>query len=95
MEEYKGKFIFYSLANCCFGGHPNPSDMDSVIMQQTFTFVDGVLQPKKDEDVRIIPYRISSTSEYNNYQPTPYDRDEDGYNRVIEKLKGNWSTDDD
>ena len=95
MEEYKGKFIFYSLANCCFGGHPNPSDMDSVIMQQTFTFVDGVLQPKKDEDVRIIPYRISSTSEYNNYQPTPYDRDEDGYNRVIEKLKGNWSTEDD
>lgn len=95
MEEYKGKFIFYSLANCCFGGHPGPSDMDSVIMQQTFTFVDGVLQPKKDEDVRIIPYRISSTSEYNNYQPTPYDRDEEGYNRVIEKLKGNWSTDDD
>lgn len=95
MEEYKGKYIFYSLANCCFGGHPNPSDMDSFIMQQTFTFIDGKLQPKKDEDVRIIPYRISSTSEYNNYQPTPYDRDEDGFNRVIEKVKGTWFTESD
>ena len=69
MEVYKGKHILYSLGNFCFGGNRYPSDMDSAIYQQTFTFEDGILQD--DDDFRVIPCRISSSSEYNNYQPTP------------------------
>ena len=69
MEIYKGKHILYSLGNFCFGGNRYPSDMDSAIYQQTFTFEDGILQD--DDDFRVIPCRISSSSEYNNYQPTP------------------------
>lgn len=38
LEEYKGKFICYSLGNFCFGGNKNPSDKDSGIFTQTFTF---------------------------------------------------------
>lgn len=38
IEQYKGKFICYSLGNFCFGGNKNPSDKDSGIFTQTFTF---------------------------------------------------------
>lgn len=37
IEEYKGKNIVYSLGNFCFGGNQYPSDMDTMIFQQTFT----------------------------------------------------------
>ena len=37
IEEYKGKNIVYSLGNFCFGGNAYPSDMDTMIFQQTFT----------------------------------------------------------
>ena len=35
IEEYKGKNIVYSLGNFCFGGNSYPSDMDTMIFQQT------------------------------------------------------------
>ena len=41
IEEYKGKNIVYSLGNFCFGGNSAPSDMDSMIFQQTFTISDN------------------------------------------------------
>lgn len=71
IEEYKGKNIVYSLGNFCFGGNSAPSDMDTMIFQQTFTIEDGELQ--KDNVTNIIPCKISSAyaEGYNNYQPTP------------------------
>lgn len=69
IEEYNGKFIVYSLGNFCFGANRGPKDMDTVIFQERFTFVDGELQPTRD--CNIIPCKISSTDERNNYQPTP------------------------
>jgi poly-gamma-glutamate synthesis protein (capsule biosynthesis protein) len=68
MELYNGKMICYSLGNFCFGGNRNPSDKDTVVYQQTFTFVDGVLQ--SDISADIVPYRISSTDSRNDFQPT-------------------------
>lgn len=69
IEKYKGVYIVYSLANFCFGGNTNPVDKDTIIFQQTFTFHDR--KKKKDDNIRIIPCRVSSTSAINNYQPTP------------------------
>ena len=69
IEVYKGKYICYSLGNFCFGGNKNPKDKDTMIFQQTFTFVDGVLQT--DGNVKIIPCSLSSVSDRNDYQPTP------------------------
>lgn len=71
IEEYKGKNIVYSLANFCFGGNSAPSDMDTMIFQQTFTVKDGKLE--KDNVTNIIPCKISSSyaEGYNNYQPMP------------------------
>lgn len=69
VEEYNGKFIVYSLANFCFGANRNPVDKDTMIFQQTFTFVDGVKQ--EDRQVQIIPCSVSSVKDRNNFQPTP------------------------
>ena len=83
IEEYKGKNIVYSLGNFCFGGNSYPSDMDSMIFQQTFTVTeDGV---KNDNVTNIIPCSISSAYGYNNYQPTPAQGDEK--TRIMEKIQ--------
>lgn len=67
IEKYNGRYIAYSLGNFCFGGNNNPSDKDTVIYRQVFTFVDGVLQ--EDENMTLIPATISGHDEYNDYQP--------------------------
>ncbi|MDE7223612.1 MAG: CapA family protein [Acetatifactor sp.] len=74
VEEYNGRFIIYSLANFCFGANRNPADKDTMIFQQTFTFVDGVKQ--MDQQVQIIPCSVSSIRERNNFQPTPVQGEE-------------------
>lgn len=68
IDVYNGTYIVYSLGNFCFGGNKNPKDKDSMIFQQTFTFVDGVKQ--EDDDIRVIPVHISSRQNRNDYQPT-------------------------
>jgi poly-gamma-glutamate synthesis protein (capsule biosynthesis protein) len=69
IEKYNGKYIVYSLGNFCFGGNSSPSDMDTIIFQQTFTVsASGVLDT---DEINIIPCKISSASGYNNYQPAP------------------------
>lgn len=73
-EEYKGKMIMYSLGNFSFGANRNPADKDTVVYQQTFTFVDGVLQ--NDIAAKVIPSRISGYDGYNNYQPKIADGDQ-------------------
>lgn len=68
IENYKGKYIVYSLGNFCFGGNKNPSDKDTFIFQQTFEFNGGI---ETGSDINIIPCSISSVKTRNNYQPTP------------------------
>ena len=68
IECYNGKYIVYSMGNFCYGGHGNPSDKDSMIVQQTFTFIDGVLQA--DTTFRVIPCTLSSITWWNDYRPT-------------------------
>ena len=90
IETYKGRNIVYSLGNFCFGGNSSPSDMDTMIYQQTFTIdADGV---KRDNVTNIIPCFISSAAYdgYNNYQPTPAEGDE--ATRILGKIneRSSW-----
>ena len=90
IETYKGRNIVYSLGNFCFGGNSSPSDMDTMIYQQTFTIdADGI---KKDNVTNIIPCSISSAAYdgYNNYQPTPAKGDE--ATRILGKIneRSSW-----
>lgn len=67
VEEYNGKIIIYSLGNFSFGANRNPADKNTAVYQQTFTFIDGVLQT--DITAKIIPSRLSGHDTYNDYQP--------------------------
>ncbi|OMP67895.1 CapA family protein [Domibacillus epiphyticus] len=67
IEEYKGKFIVYSLGNFMFGGNRNPSDKDTFVFQQTFHLKNGKLTDQKE--INVVPFSISSLTERNNYQP--------------------------
>ena len=84
IETYKGKNIIYSLGNFCFGGNSSPSDMDTMIYQQTFTITSEGVQA--DNVTNVIPCSISSAAYegYNNYQPTPAEGDEAA--RILAKI---------
>ncbi len=83
IEQYKGKYIAYSLGNFCFGGRKTPDDYDTAIFQQTFVFdSDNVLQPIEEPD--IIPCSVSSVSGINNYRPMVATAEQ--RKRVYEKL---------
>lgn len=89
VEKYKDKYIVYSLANFCFGGNRNPKKKETMIYQQTFTFIDGELQI--DDNIQIIPCFISSVKTRNNFQPTPAEGDEakaiiDSINKYSERF---------
>jgi poly-gamma-glutamate synthesis protein (capsule biosynthesis protein) len=66
IEQYKGKYIVYSLGNFCYGGHKNPPDKDTFIFQSILT-----LKNKKivKNDMNIIPCSVSSVKYVNDYRP--------------------------
>ncbi|WP_075047781.1 CapA family protein [Bacillus andreraoultii] len=97
IEEYKGKFIVYSLGNFMYGGHRNPKDKDTFVFQQTFYLENGVLTDQLE--ISVIPFSISSVAQRNDYQPTMLTGNEK--KRVKEKIvsgsdringKENWLT---
>lgn len=67
IEEYKGKYIVYSLGNFCFAGNSKPSDMSSFLFQMRWRAHENTIT---QEGWRIIPIRISSRSDYNDFAPT-------------------------
>ena len=67
IEEYKGKYIVYSLGNFCFAGNSKPSDMSSFLFQMRWRVHENTIT---QEGWRIIPIRISSRSDYNDFAPT-------------------------
>ena len=85
IEFYNDRFICYSLGNFCFAGNNSPSDMTSIIFQVRFRVKEGVVSYK---DFRVVPIRISSRKDGNNYIPMIY---EDGYARdsVLNTLRDN------
>jgi len=83
IEEYKGKNIVYSLANFSFGANNFPSDYDTIIFQQTFTFDEGILQDTNETN--IIPAFVSSEKGRNNFQPTIAQGEE--AERILQRIK--------
>lgn len=88
IEEYKGVYICYSLGNFCFSGNDKPDDMNSYLFQTRFRI-------SKNGDIsntgfRIIPIRITSLKDKNNYVPTPI-TDDMKIEGIINTLKDNGS----
>ncbi len=87
IEEYNGGIIYYSLGNFSFGGNHNPSDKDTVVLQQRIIeHADGTVEVA---ECTPIPCRLSSVDTYNDFQPTPYAVHEEGYQRTLDKLQMN------
>ena len=83
IDNYHGKYIFYSLGNFCFGGNRNPTDYNTMIAQATFHLVgDKVYTP--DTEVSVIPCTLSSVMDHNDFQPTI--ATEKRYDKIISLL---------
>ncbi len=85
IECYKGKYIVYSLANCSFAGNTKPSDMFTFIFQTRFNVMNGEIT---SNTFRIIPCRISSRKDYNDYAITPLE-DPSNITTVLNTLEKN------
>lgn len=85
IEEYKGKYICYSLGNFSFAGNTRPDDMDTYIFQQRFRVYPqtGVVE---NEGFRIVPCSISSQEKVNDFKPTPADATHSA--EIVERLLG-------
>lgn len=67
MEEYKGKYVIYSLGNFCNGAQKEPDYWDAAIYKIKFYIQDGrLLKAGKPEEILC---SISSQKMINNYQP--------------------------
>ena len=72
------------MGNFSFAGNSKPDDMSTFIFQTRFRFKNGELVANP---FRIIPCRISSKSNENDFAPTPYDTDLQVNNVINTMLK--------
>jgi poly-gamma-glutamate synthesis protein (capsule biosynthesis protein) len=81
-EVYKGKVIYYSLGNFCFGGG-GTTDRDSVIVQI-------LLERGEDGGIivtdKAIPCSVTSTRGTNDLRPRILSESDEQYDSVIKKL---------
>ena len=88
IEQYNGGIIYYSLGNFSFGGNGYPKDYDSALLQQeVIRDENGV----RLGELQIVPVNVSSVSDRNNFQPTPYQEGTEAYDRVLSKLDGSFT----
>ena len=86
MEYYGNVPIFYSMGNFCYGGHLNPDDKDSVIVQAEFTW-DSETRTVSRTGLRAIPCLVSTQEYSNDYCPTPCKEGSEDYQRILERLE--------
>ncbi|MDD3410121.1 MAG: CapA family protein [Eubacteriales bacterium] len=87
IEEYNGHYICYSLGNFSFAGNSKPNDMSTFVFQTKFkvNLETGAAEPY---GFIIVPSRISSRTDYNDFAPTPYAKQE-SITSVLNVLKKN------
>ena len=85
IEQYQGRYIVYSLGNFSFAGNNKPSDMSTFLFQVRFNIKPDLVET---DSFRIIPSRISSRSDYNDFAPTPF-TDQRLIDNVVNLLKSN------
>lgn len=89
IEYYNGVYICYSLGNFCFAGNSKPSDMTSYLFQTRFRVCDeGEEQEITNEGFIIIPIRISSRADKNDFIPTVLTK-ESTIDSIMNTLKEN------
>lgn len=88
VEEYSGKYIYYSIGNWSFGGNTAPRDPDTIILKATVKRdIDGTISLVER---RHIPCACTGVAGGNNYQPVPYEEGGEAYQRTLSKLDGSF-----
>ncbi|MEA4896316.1 MAG: CapA family protein [Oscillospiraceae bacterium] len=88
VEEYNGKYIYYSMGNWSFGGNTAPRDPDTIILKlRVERATDGVISVVDREH---IPCACTGVAGGNNYQPVPYDEGSEQYTRTLSKIDGSF-----
>lgn len=88
VEKYGDGIIFYSLGSFCNGTSITPKDLDTALVQvELLRQEDGTI---KLGEWSAVPCCVSSGGSQNNFQPTPYEKDSEGFQRVMTKLSGKW-----
>ena len=106
IEEYNGGLILYSMGNWSFGGSTAPSDPDTAIVQLKLRRdYDGTTVLESYDIIpcccssdiegaekhwQAKQKGLNPTSYYNDYCPTPYPEDSEGYHRALAKIKGEY-----
>lgn len=89
VEEYNGKYIYYSMGNWSFGGNTAPRDPDTIILKlKVERDVDGAISIVDREH---IPCACTGVIGGNNYQPVPYDEGSEQYTRTLSKIDGTFN----
>ena len=89
IEYYNGVYICYSLGNFCFAGNSKPSDMTSYLFQTRFRVRETEEgQQITNEGFIIIPIRISSRADKNDFIPTVLTK-ESTIDSILNTLKEN------
>ena len=86
MEYYNDVPIFYSMGNFCYGGHTNPQDKDSVIVQAEYE-KDSTIGNITRTRLQVIPCQISTRPDRNDYCPTPCQEGTEAYQRILQRLE--------
>ena len=89
IEEYKGKYIIYSLANFVFGGNKNPTVKDTFIYQENFHFENNKL---KETTIKLYPAQVSGVTNKNDYRPILLEgtRKEEVLNKILSNSNINY-----
>ena len=82
IEKYNNKYIVYSMANFTYGGHKNPKDKDTMLVQVNFKYKEKELQ---DTILKVYPVSVSSVKNTNDYRPTILEGEE--ATRVLNKIQ--------
>ena len=89
IEYYNGVYICYTLGNFCFAGNSKPSDMTSYLFQTRFRVRETEEgQQITNEGFIIIPIRISSRADKNDFIPTVLTK-ESTIDSIMNTLKEN------
>jgi poly-gamma-glutamate synthesis protein (capsule biosynthesis protein) len=83
-EVYEGTPIVYSLGNFCYGGHKRPENRTAVF-QIEFIFDSENRITSFTETIH--PFYVY-TGNTNNFQPTPIEKDDPSYTKVIDFMYG-------
>ena len=86
MEYFNDVPIFYSMGNFCYGGHLNPDDKDSVIVQAEYTY-DTETGTVTRTGLHAIPCLISSSRDRNDYCPTICEQGSEDYQLIMGRLE--------